>query len=217
MSEEQKNTQVPSLDRLMPYKEKIEMLLADYGDSLIPHLVEYEVELSCFPVEVLNEIRAIYAHLYRASVSDDDKDIGGNIEKALSHSKRASLDCYKYLCVAYDERFHAFFKRYNYVNWGKSKLLGEIDRINSLRGEAVSLLRDAKEMESKEDKSQITSYDQKYKLAYEKYCELSTEVKKLEHWICENPDTIVSRIPGFLLAVVATCGVLLGVLLGVAL
>ena len=52
---------IPSLEKLMPYSDLVNNLFAEYGDILVPRLVEYEVELSEFPVEVLNEIRAIYA------------------------------------------------------------------------------------------------------------------------------------------------------------
>lgn len=56
-----------SLDNLIQNREKLEELLEEYGNTLAPCIVEYEAETCEFPVEILNEIRAIYAHLYRAS------------------------------------------------------------------------------------------------------------------------------------------------------
>ena len=208
----------PSFRKLEPYREQIEELLREYGDILIPRLAEYEVELRCFPVEILNEIRAIYAHLYRASVSETETGIGGNIAKAKSHSKRAVLDCYKYLCVAHDDRYHEFLRKYRYVNWSKSGLADKVVELSNLRCKAVEILRIAKALESTQEesaeKNDPTEYTQKYEEAYKTYSRLNQKVHELENLMNLNSLRIVSHASNWLVGAVGAGGIVIGMLLG---
>lgn len=216
LAEEDRN---PSLDNFKICQKEIEELFEEYGKVLVPRIVEYEVEQCEFPVEVLNEIRAIYAHLYRASVAPKDSDIIGNIEKAKSHSKRAVLDCYKYLCVTYDNRFHEFFRKFGYINWSKSGLLNDMGIIDNKRKNAVATLRKAKEKESTEKLSgheNITpeeDYRLLYKQAHDEYLQLMVLLESLEAKIIDG-HTVVSRFPAQWLALAGVCGTILGLVLG---
>lgn len=209
----------PNLDNLSYCKQDFEELLQEYGDVLAPRIIEYEVERCEFPVEVLNEIRAIYAHIYRASVASNNQDIEGNIGKAKSHSKRAVLDCYKYLCVTYDRYYHEFFKRFGYINWDKSHLMDEVDAVDKKRTLAVEALKKAKIQESTETTSEISSIDpnQDYRIlyakAYNEYVELATMIRELETAILEKK-SIVSRFPAFLVAAIGALGLVAGFILG---
>lgn len=199
----------PSLDKLQKYNSKIEELLEEYGTVLAPKIVEYEVENCEFPIEVLNEIRAIYAHLYRASVSKSDEDTCSNIDKAKSHSKRAVLDCYKYLCVTYDDRYHEFLKRYSYVDWSRSGLQSDIQAIDEQRAKAVHNLRRAKTLESTEktsNGSSVDSYRQLYELSYNDYLTLMQKINELSAKMARNGG-IVSKIPHFLICLSVVLGV----------
>lgn len=87
-----------------------------------------------FPVEILNEIRAIFQHLARCYtcefdiVSTDDSSseeeirnkqmtfIGKNIDKANSHINRALLDCFKYSCLTLHDEYVAFMNMYKNVD-----------------------------------------------------------------------------------------------------
>ena len=121
------------VDALNSYKEELNALLSEYANIVNPLIVEYEVEKNEFPIEMLNEIRAIVGHIVRATATKDDKEISENIRKAHSHVKRATLDGYKYLCVIYDERYWDFFARYDTVDWVDSGLQEDVHSINENR------------------------------------------------------------------------------------
>ena len=169
------------VDALNSYKEELNALLSEYANIVNPLIVEYEVEKNEFPIEMLNEIRAIVGHIVRATATKDDKEISENIRKAHSHVKRATLDGYKYLCVIYDERYWDFFARYDTVDWVDSGLQEDVHNINENRRKAVELLRKAKNSEGVENDSQRLSLSAKdhyesmetlskmYKRAYNEY------------------------------------------------
>ena len=81
-----------NLQVFQPYLREVEELFNLYANIINPLIIEYEVEKTEFPVEILNEIRAIVSHLVRASVSSDDSEVHENIKKSKSHAKRAILD-----------------------------------------------------------------------------------------------------------------------------
>lgn len=217
--EHNEETSIPSLDNFKICQKEVEELFAEYGNVLVPRIVEYEVEQCEFPVEVLNEIRAIYAHLYRASIAPKDSDIVGNIKKARSHSKRAVLDCYKYLCVTYDKRYHQFFSKFGYINWSKSNLLNDVGAIDNKRKNAVDTLRRAKEKESTEKLSGYENiapeedYRLLYKQAHSEYLQLMVMLEELETKIIAG-HTVVSRFPAHWIAIIGVCGAILGFALG---
>ena len=209
-------TQMPDFDKLMVCKADLEELLFEYGNVLAPRIVEYEVERCEFPVEVLNEIRAIYAHIYRAAVATVESDAKGNIQKAKSHSKRAVLDCYKYLCVTYDNRYHDFFKKFSYINWSKSGLIEDVVAIDEKRKSAVDVLRKAKTQESTERFSganPASDYRELYKNAYSEYIELMQLIAALENKVLDGY-TIVSKFPAAVVTLVGVVGVAIGVICG---
>lgn len=218
LNSKRENLAMPSFQRLSECAQDIEQLLYEYGNILAPKIVEYEVEQCMFPVEILNEIRSIYAHLYRASVSDTDENVVGNVTKARSHSKRAILDCYKYLCVTYDQRYHEFFKKYNYVDWHRSQLQEKVLSIDEKRSAAVKLLGDAKCKESTEGKSGLNNgtsleYMSLYKEAYDTYISAMDGIYELEHMISDGRQ-IKTRKPVHLLLGSAIIGVVVGIIVG---
>lgn len=209
----------PNIDNFDCCKQDFEELLDEYGEVLAPRIIEYEVERCEFPVEVLNEIRAIYAHIYRASVASSNEDVEGNIGKAKSHSKRAVLDCYKYLCVTYDRYYHEFFKKFGYINWTKTHLMDAVHAIDKKRVLAVEALKEAKIQESTEATSEVSSiapnqdYRVLYKKAYDEYVELVMMIRDLETAILEKR-SIVSRFPAFWVAAIGALGLIAGFIVG---
>ena len=69
-----------------------------------------------FPIEVQNEIRAIYGHLVRATMSTSSDQVLRNIEKMKSHSKRALLDCFKYTSIICSDNYDDFMNRYENID-----------------------------------------------------------------------------------------------------
>lgn len=117
-------------------KEKDTRLIGIYNAYLSvisPFIIQLETLDGEFPVEILNEIRSIFTHLARCFVTDKDSVYEENIAKAERHVKRAILDCFKYLCVAYDEYFRRFSKINRNVDLSfvdNGKFLHELNRLH---------------------------------------------------------------------------------------
>ena len=100
-----------------------------YTHIISPFIMQLEVLDGEYPVEIINEIRAVFGHLSKCHLSNDDDVIERNLLKADGHIKRAIIDCYKYLCFAYDDKYEEFGRNYMDVD------LSEIDN-----GEFLPLL-----------------------------------------------------------------------------
>lgn len=109
----------------------IDEIFSVYINIINPLIVQYEVLANNFPSEILNEIRAIFTHLGRCTITSDDKVINDNLSKAKGHAKRAALDCYKYNCLAYSDFYSEFMKHYKNVDLSlidNGKFLPEITK-----------------------------------------------------------------------------------------
>lgn len=118
-----------------------------YLNVISPFVVQLEVLDDEFPVEILNEIRSIFTHLARSAITDKPKVYSENIIKAERHVKRAVLDCFKYLCYVYENKYIEFEKLYKNVDLSlidNGKFLPELCK---RRKYAVELLNKAKEKE----------------------------------------------------------------------
>ena len=83
------------------YQQKISDIYAEYKKTVSPLVAFLEANDAEYPVEILNEIRAIFTHFSRAyDESASEEEISSEIKKAEGHLKRAILDCYKYNCVS---------------------------------------------------------------------------------------------------------------------
>lgn len=100
-----------------PTQEKrINQILKDYNKEIVPLIVTLEVTDGEYPVEVMDEIRAMMNHLANISLISDSLEIDREIEKIFSHYKRALLDCYKYLCISEIDNYNHFCKQYRFVD-----------------------------------------------------------------------------------------------------
>lgn len=82
-----------------PYLMDIKEQLDIYRDTIQPLIINIEQMSLRFPVEILNEIRALYTHLSSAFSAEDANGVISNIEKMKRHTKRAVLDCFKNSCI----------------------------------------------------------------------------------------------------------------------
>lgn len=152
------------------HKEELDEIFRTYIEDINPFIVKFESQKNEFPIEVLNEIRAIYGHIVRAAMAEDDEDVSRNIGKMKAHSKRALLDCLKYIGIIYHDEYIDFMKRYESVD------LTFIDNGNFIRdavklyNESVELWQDAKISETSNVSEEVI-YD-KYQDAYEHYVKL---------------------------------------------
>lgn len=98
--------------------EDFRNIFINYRLIIRPFISILELLDENFPVEILNEIRAIFQHLSRCYYCIDYdnipiENIKKEISKANGHINRALFDCFKYSCLSlYDEyeRFTTAFK-----------------------------------------------------------------------------------------------------------
>jgi hypothetical protein len=97
---------------------KIEEFYKSYNNTLRPLLILVESELEDFPINILNEVRAIHDHVAR--VYKDGEGINKEEELKLCerHIQRAVLDCFKIIIAIKDKGIKRFKKDYKSVNLG---------------------------------------------------------------------------------------------------
>lgn len=98
-----------------------------YQSIIAPMIAELEVRDEEYPIEIFNEIRAVFTHLSRYKLQEREKDL----YSAQGHMKRAILDCYKYMCVSIAEELRAFRVMYRKVDLklaDNGQFLPELDR-----------------------------------------------------------------------------------------
>lgn len=160
------------------YQESIDEVFRIYHEDINPFVVQFEILKNEFPIEIQNEIRAIYGHLVRASIADNDKDVERNIEKMRSHTKRALFDCFKYSCILISDKYHAFFERYRgidltYINKGHF-----LHDIQQKYRQATKQLQAAKELElSNASEDQLVA---EYQRAYELFADIDKQLSEAE-------------------------------------
>lgn len=151
---------------LLRYKEELDEVFRIYLEDINPYIVQFEILKGEFPIELQNEIRAMYGHLARASLATDPEEVRRNIGKMKSHTKRALLDCYKYSCITFADRYDAFFQTYHgvdlsYLNDGKF-----LPRVHLQYKSASEKLLEAKRAETSNvsEESLFTLYQDAYNL-----------------------------------------------------
>ena len=91
------------MDKSELNKREIE-IYEKYQNIIMPYIMELEVRDVEYPIEIMNEVRAVFTHLSRYKVQCSEKDL----YSAENHIKRAILDCYKYLCISIAESVYRF-------------------------------------------------------------------------------------------------------------
>lgn len=163
---------------LSEQSELLNTIFRMYIEDINPFIVRFEVSKGEFPVEVQNEIRAIYGHLVRATMAISPDQVLSNIEKMKSHSKRALLDCFKYTSIICSDNYDDFMNRYKNIDLTyleNGKFLTDI--VKSCR-KARENLRNAKIAETSnisEDELFILYQD-----AYKQFEELNDKLQQAE-------------------------------------
>lgn len=101
---------------LLEQSDLLNTIFRMYIEDINPFIVRFEVSKGEFPIEVQNEIRAIYGHLVRATMATSSDQVFRNIEKMKSHSKRALLDCFKYTSILCSDNYDDFMNRYENID-----------------------------------------------------------------------------------------------------
>lgn len=163
---------------LSEQSELLNTIFRMYIEDINPFIVRFEVSKGEFPVEVQNEIRAIYGHLVRATMAISPDQVLSNIEKMKSHSKRALLDCFKYTSIICSDNYDDFMNRYKNIDLTyleNGKFLTDI--VKSCR-EARENLRNAKIAETSNisEDELFTLYQE----AYKQFEELNDKLQQAE-------------------------------------
>lgn len=163
---------------LMEYSEEINNIFRIYFEDINPFIVQFEILKNEFPIEVQNEIRAIYGHLVRASIAKNENEVVRNIEKMRSHTKRALFDCFKFSCIIISDEYTNFFIRYKgvdltYIN--KGDFLRDIQQKYR---DASNQIKKAKQLElSNASEDQLVS---EYQYAYELFADIDKKLREAE-------------------------------------
>lgn len=148
-------------------QKELEDIYKQYHNSIKVFIGQLEVLQNKFPVEILNEVRAVFSHIAKVYVCNDKKIAEVNICKAKNHIKRAQLDSFKYMCYAYSKYYKEFRDLYknvdlSYINNGE--FIIELSQKYAL---AIQKSEMARQRESISD-DVIDSYDA-YEEAYVAY------------------------------------------------
>lgn len=147
------------------YQQKIYDIYAEYKKTVSPLVAFLEANDAEFPIEILNEVRAIFTHfsrIYDESVSDEE--ISSEIKKAEGHLNRAILDCYKYNCVSLYDFYNQFRKEYKFADLSCIDNGDFLTHITKNFAEAKERLLDAKISERKnKDKEDLYA---EYEIAF---------------------------------------------------
>lgn len=154
---------------------RVDEIYKNYVEVIAPFIIQLEVLDGEFPVEMLNEIRAIFTHIARCRISEDRAYSADNITKAERHMKRAVFDGYKHLCVTYDEYYKEFDNQYKNVDLSVVDNGDFLRDMSRMRTTAVEKLEEARrcEVSCGDDDEVYTLYND----AYNAYSDLHNLVK----------------------------------------
>lgn len=142
-----------------------------YINIICPMIMQLEVLTTEFPIPILNEIRAFTTHIAKIYQSTDKVIKEDNLLKAERHIKRMLLDCYKYTCVAFDDKYQAFQTLYKNVDLSVIDNGDFLSKIVRDKKSVVEQIKEAKINELSIDKDEDSVFDS-YENAYNLYSEL---------------------------------------------
>ena len=152
------------------YNDRINEIYDSYLNTICPFIIAYERLENKFPISILNEIRALTTHLARVNLSDKESAIEDNISKAERHIKRCTLDCYKYLCMAYEHAYKSFENLYKNVDLSTVDNGDFLQQLAAHRHQSLSALEKAQILELKDDTDDDDIFEE-YESAYNYYAE----------------------------------------------
>lgn len=145
-------------ENINAHYDEIRNVYITYRTVVRPFVAMLELFDREFPIEILNEIRAIFQHIARCYYSEDDfrsvdikndsaifmsdqkerriSDIKKNIHKANGHINRALLDCFKYSCVTLFDEYKSFTTMYKYVDLSSLDNGEFLKKMHTLKEEA---------------------------------------------------------------------------------
>jgi hypothetical protein len=201
--------------------ERIMDIYKAYIEDISPFIIQIEISENRFPVEILNEIRAVFTHLSKYNLSDNASIKEKNLSKAEGHIKRSRLDCYKHLCMIYEDEYSNFDKMYKDVDLSFVDNGEFLPKLLEARKNAKQLLLDARKTDLSIDSDDETNTGEAYK-KYEKafvayslvYNLINDSYKKLEDLkrkaVTKNKKPTYQFIAGLVVAII---GIIIGIIL----
>ena len=201
--------------------ERIMDIYKTYIEDISPFIIQIEILANRFPVEILNEIRAVFTHLSKYNLSDNASIKERNLSKAEGHIKRSRLDSYKHLCMIYEDEYFNFDKMYKDVDLSFVDNGEFLPKLLEARKNAKQLLLDARKTDLSIDSDDETNTDEAYK-KYEKafvayslvYNLINDSYKKLENLkrkaVSKNKKPTNQFIAGLVVAII---GIIIGIIL----
>lgn len=194
---------------------EISEIFITYVYKVLPYMIDIEELDGNFPVSILNEIRDIFTHLSRSYLSSSSDMFFDNVSKAKGHLKRAVLDCYKYLCMIYDDKYKQFDRLYKNVDLSNIDNGDFLNELCNLRHEAVELTKRVRKLEINAEKIEDL-YDD-FEKAYNAHVAVNDLIvrsdKKLEHFKRKSSLKDKLSIAGFAIGAVGTAFGLISIIL----
>lgn len=144
--------------------EREKQIYEQYETVIAYFIAELEVRDTEYPIEVFNEIRSTFTHLSRYKLNDSVQDL----ESAERHVKRATLDCFKYMCISFAEEIKNFRVAYRKVDLKIADNGNFLPALDRLENEAKSAYINAKKQEIKGKIPEEELY-RMFEAAYNKY------------------------------------------------
>lgn len=161
---------------MLDFQTSVAELYKVYNEVIKPLIADYEAREQRFPTPIFNEIRAFNDHIAQCyRLSDDRAKLEKEVNLAKRHIFRIVLDCYKYLDVSLYDKIERFEKRTKSVDLtiiSNGLFYPNYRRINQ---EAVSLVRQARTIESMDREKSLEIYQE----AFNKYTELEDLIEKV--------------------------------------
>ena len=201
--------------------KRIRDICSNYILVISPLVLQYEVLVNTFPTEVLNEIRAVFTHFAKYTLSDDPTIKAKNLTKAEGHIKRSILDCYKYLCMTYEDVYTDFGKSYENIDLSFVDNGEFLPKLLEARKKAFALLIEARKSDLTIDSDNEVKTDEayeKYGKAFDAYSEvyslITNSYTKLENLKRKVVTKInKDKIFGIAGLVVGILGIIIGIIL----
>lgn len=212
----------PNSELLCKKSKDLNEIFSTYINLINPLIIQYEILTNEFPIEIQNEIRAIFTHLSRCTIELSENNVDLNLSKAKSHAKRAALDCYKYNCLAYSDFYHNFMHHYQSIDLSLIDNGSFLPEVTKKFYKAQSLMIEAKKYESTHTASTDELYDKymdSYLIYHEVYQLLVHTQEKADHFLNkltvdknkEKRSHLIDRWIGIIGMIVGIIGVLLAI------
>jgi hypothetical protein len=187
----------------------------EYLNVICPYIVQIELLEGKFPVEILNEIRAIFTHLSKYYLSDDNSIKENNIRKAEGHIKRSVLDCYKFICVALDDKHKEFERKYKRVDLSLIDNGEFLPKLLETRKNSIDLMKSARRTDfsvNSDDETNCAEAYTRYEKAFIAYSHVEKLIddsyKKLENLRKKAVIKDFLAVGGFVIGII---GIILGI------